>query len=293
MSERYAHPWPGFVVVALVAALAAGGCSRKQTGASSLQIKGSDTMVNLGQAWAESFMKKNPSSSIAVTGGGSGTGIAALISNTCDIAELSREMKPEEFELARKNGIEPRQITVALDGLAVVVHPANPISRLTLDQLAMIFSGTIVNWKEVGGADLPIVILSREVNSGTHVYFKEHVLRRGRAESREEFATGALMLSSSQAIADEVAQNPGAVGYYGMGYITPKQKVLAIARDAASPPIPPTQETVLNHSYPISRPLLMVTKGSPEGLAARFLAFVLSLEGQQIVAKLDFVPVQK
>ena len=293
MSESYTRPWSKFVVLALVVALAAGGCSRKQTGASSLQIKGSDTMVNLGQAWAEAFMKKNPSSSIAVTGGGSGTGIAAMISNTCDIAELSREMKPDEIQLARKNGIEPRQITVALDGLAVVVHPANPVSRLTLDQLAMIFSGTISNWKDVGGADLPIVLLSREVNSGTHVYFKEHVLRRGRAESRAEFAANALMLPSSQAIADEVAQNPGAVGYYGMGYITPKQKVLAIARDAATPPILPTQETVVNGAYPISRPLLMVTKGDPGGLAARFIAFVLSLEGQQIVVKLDFVPVQK
>lgn len=293
MNGRYAHPWLKFAVLALIATLAAGGCSRRQSGASSLQIKGSDTMVNLGQAWAEAFMKKNPSVSIAVTGGGSGTGIAALISNTCDIAELSRELKPEEIRQSREKGIEPDQITVALDGLAVVVHPANPISRLTLNQLAMIFSGTITNWKEVSGSDLPIVVLSREVNSGTHVYFKEHVLRQGKSESRVEFAANALMLPSSQAIADEVAQNPGAIGYFGMGYTSPKQKVLAIARDAASAYVQPTQETVVSGAYPISRPLLMVSKGQPGGLVARFIDFVLSDEGQRIVTRLDFVPVQK
>ncbi len=293
MNGRYAHPWLKFAVLALIATLAAGGCSRRQSGASSLQIKGSDTMVNLGQAWAEAFMKKNPSVSIAVTGGGSGTGIAALISNTCDIAELSRELKPEEIRQSREKGIEPDQITVALDGLAVVVHPANPISRLTLNQLAMIFSGTITNWKEVSGSDLPIVVLSREVNSGTHVYFKEHVLRQGKSESRVEFAANALMLPSSQAIADEVAQNPGAIGYFGMGYTSPKQKVLAIARDAASAYVQPTQETVVSGVYPISRPLLMVSKGQPGGLVARFIDFVLSDEGQRIVTRLDFVPVQK
>jgi phosphate transport system substrate-binding protein len=293
MNGRYAHPWLKFAVLALIATLAAGGCSRRQSGASSLQIKGSDTMVNLGQAWAEAFMKKNPRVSIAVTGGGSGTGIAALISNTCDIAELSRELKPEEIRQSREKGIEPDQITVALDGLAVVVHPANPISRLTLNQLAMIFSGTITNWKEVSGSDLPIVVLSREVNSGTHVYFKEHVLRQGKSESRVEFAANALMLPSSQAIADEVAQNPGAIGYFGMGYTSPKQKVLAIARDAASAYIQPTQETVVSGAYPISRPLLMVSKGQPGGLVARFIDFVLSAEGQRIVTRLDFVPVKK
>ncbi len=184
---------------------AAAGRGKK---ADSLQIKGSDTMVNLGQAWAEEFMKANPKVSVAVTGGGSGTGIAAMLSNTCDIAELSRELKPEEIAMAKKKGFEPKQIVVALDGLAVVVHPANPLSQLTQDQLAAIFSGSVSNWKDVGGSDLPIVVLSREVNSGTHVYFKEHVLRRNRKESQVEFAANALMLPSSQAIADEVDQNP-------------------------------------------------------------------------------------
>jgi phosphate transport system substrate-binding protein len=267
------------------------GCGRQSQQTNAIQIKGSDTMVNLGQAWAEAFMKANPTVSVAVTGGGSGTGIAALLSNTCDIAELSRELKPEEITMAREKGFEPRQVTVALDGLAVVVHPDNPIHQLTLEQLEAVFSGAMTNWRQVGGADLPIVVLSREVNSGTHVYFKEHVLRRGQKESQVEFAANALMLSSSQAIADEVAQNPGAIGYYGMGYITPREKALAIARDAVSPYVDPTIANVVNNTYPISRPLLMVTRGEPKGLAARFVDYVLSAAGQKIVAKIDFVPV--
>ena len=283
---------PG-AIVCLLAFLAISGCSRKNQQASAIQIKGSDTMVNLGQAWAEAFMKANPRVSVAVTGGGSGTGIAALLSNTCDIAELSRELKPEEITMARQKGFEPKQITVALDGLAVVVHPAKPLSRLTLDQLAAIFSGSIRNWQEVDGVDLPIVVLSREVNSGTHVYFKEHVLRRGRNDTQVEFAANALMLPSSQAIADEVAQNTGAIGYFGMGYISAKEKALAISKNADSPYIQPTIENVISQAYPISRPLLMVTRGQPRGLVARFIDFVLSAEGQKIVVKIDFVPVKR
>jgi phosphate transport system substrate-binding protein len=279
------------VLFSLAAFLALGGCSRQSQQANAIQIKGSDTMVNLGQAWAEAYMKANPKVSVAVTGGGSGTGIAALLSNTCDIAELSRELKPEEIARAKQKGFQPKQITVALDGLAVVVHPANPLSRLTMDQLAAIFSGSVRNWKEVGGSDLPIVVLSREVNSGTHVYFKEHVLRRGRIDSQVEFAANALMLSSSQAIADEVSQNSGAIGYYGMGYISVKEKALAVARDAVSPYVPPTIENVISKAYPISRPLLMVTRGQAQGLVAKFINFVLSPEGQKIVVKIDFVPV--
>jgi phosphate transport system substrate-binding protein len=280
------------VFLFLIALLALSGCSRQNRQANAMQIKGSDTMVNLGQAWAEAFMKANPKVSVAVTGGGSGTGIAALLSNTCDIAELSRELKPEEIEMAKQKGFQPKQIIVALDGLAVVVHPANPLSLLTLDQLAAIFSGTVRNWKEVGGSDLPIVVLSREVNSGTHVYFKEHVLRRGSKESQVEFAANALMMPSSQAISDEVAQNPGAIGYFGMGYISSREKALAVAKAADSPYVPPTIANVINKTYPISRPLLMVTHGQPTGLVARFIDFVLSAEGQKIVAKIDFVPVK-
>jgi phosphate transport system substrate-binding protein len=268
------------------------GCSRKtQTARTTLQIKGSDTMVNLSQAWAEEYMKKNPGRSIAVTGGGSGTGIAALISNTCDIAEVSREMKDAEIALARQKGVEPKKIVVALDGLAVVVHPSNPVSQLTMPQLADIFTGKTTNWKQVGGRDAKIVLLSREVNSGTHVYFKEHVLRHGKAEASEEFSPEALLLPSSQAIVDEVSQNTDAIGYFGMGYITSHLKVIKVAVDANAQFFAPSIELIQNSTYPISRPLIMYTNGEPGGLTKSFIDFVLSQEGQNVVRRMDFVPV--
>ncbi len=258
----------------------------------SIQIKGSDTMVNLGQAWAEEFSKRNPGVNAAVTGGGSGTGISAMIAGTADIAISSRTMKEKEINKAKQNGIEPFEIKAALDGLAVVAHPDNPVSRLTIDQLSDIFTGKIKNWKEVGGNNLQIVILSREINSGTHVYFKEHVLRKGDEKSVEEFSPMALLMSSSQAIAEEVSQNPNAIGYYGMGYISPKQKVISVAKDASSPYVDPVMENVQDNSYPISRPLLLYTKGLPQGIVKAFTDFALSPEGQEIVKKTDFVPVK-
>ena len=262
-------------------------------GKNSIQIKGSDTMVNLGQAWAEKDMEKNPGDFIAVTGGGSGTGLSSLISASCDIAMSSRNIKEKEIALARKKGIEPNEIKVALDGLAVVVNPSNIIDRLTLDQLAGIFTGKITNWKELGGKDERIVVLSREVNSGTHVYFKEHVLRKNDPNSKEEFAPGALMLSSSQAIADEVAGNSSAIGYYGMGYISAKQKPVAIAKDEKSEYVEPVIENVVNGKYPISRPLFLYTNGAPQGLVKKFIDFTLSKEGQEIVLATDFVPITR
>jgi phosphate transport system substrate-binding protein len=257
----------------------------------SIQVKGSDTMVNLGQAWAEKYMEKNKSDFVAVTGGGSGTGVSSLISGSCDIAMSSRNIKEKEIAIAGQKGISPNEIKVALDGLAVVVNPGNPIGKLTLSQLADIFTGKVTNWKEVGGKDEQIVILSREVNSGTHVYFKEHVLRKNNPNSKEEFAPRALMLSSSQAIADEVAGNPAAVGYYGMGYISKRQKPVAIAKDEKSEYETPTIENVINGKYPISRPLFIYTNGVPGGLVKKFVDFILSKEGQDIVLATDFVPV--
>jgi phosphate transport system substrate-binding protein len=259
----------------------------------SLQIKGSDTMVNLVQAWAEKFMEKNPQYFVAVTGGGSGTGLSSIISCTCDIAMSSRNIKGKEVALAKKKGVNPYEIKVALDGLAVVVNPKNPVSKLTVDELAGIFTGRITNWKEVGGANAKIVILSREVNSGTHVYFKEHVLRKNNPNSREEFSPRALLLPSSQAIADEIAQNPSAIGYYGMGYISPKQKPISVAMDKKATYFAPTLDNVVKGIYPISRPLFLYTNGKPQGLVKKFIDFVLSPEGQDIVLKIDFVPLKK
>jgi len=259
----------------------------------SIQVKGSDTMVNLAQAWAEKYMQENPGDFVAVTGGGSGTGISSLISGTCDIANASRTIKEKEIALAKQRGINPFEIKVGLDGLAVVVNPKNPVTKLTIDQLAQIFTGKITNWKEGGGRDAKIVILSREVNSGTHVYFKEHVIRKGNPEGKEEFASGALLLSSSQAIADEVAQNPAAIGYYGMGYISSKQKPIMVAKDEKSEYEVPSIENVINGKYPISRPLFIYTNGQPQGLVKKFVDFALSKEGQDIVLATDFVPVNK
>lgn len=259
----------------------------------SIQVKGSDTMVNLAQAWAEKYMEENPTEFVAVTGGGSGTGISSLISGTCDITMSSRNIKEKEIALAKQKGIEPYEIKVALDGLAVVVNPKNPVSKLTLEQLAQIFTGKITNWKELGGEDKKIVILSREVNSGTHVYFKEHVLRKNDPSSKEEFAPGALLLPSSQAIADEIAANRGSIGYYGMGYICAKQKAILVANDEKSEYIAPTIENVVNGKYPISRPLFLYTNGSPQGLVKKFVDFTLSEEGQDIVLKTDFVPISR
>jgi len=279
--------YPILTILLIILSVSAGA------GKNFVQIKGSDTMVNLAQAWAEKYMEQNPQDFISVTGGGSGTGLSSLISGTCDIAMSSRNIKNKEVELAGKKGIKPYEIKAALDGLAVVVNPKNPVDKLTIEQLAQIFTGKITNFKQVGGRDSKIVILSREVNSGTHVYFKEHVLRKNDPGSTEEFAPSALMLPSSQAIADEVAGNPAAIGYYGMGYISDKQKAVSIAKDPNSEFIAPTVDNVTSGKYPISRPLFLYTNGQPQGLVKKFVDFALSKEGQDIVTKTDFVPVNK
>jgi phosphate transport system substrate-binding protein len=250
-----------------------------------IQIKGSDTMVNLVQAWAEKYMEKNPEVFVSVTGGGSGTGIASLLSKTCSIAASSRKMKKKEIELAESKGIEPKEFVVGYDGIAVVVNPKNPIDKLTLKELKDIFTGKITNWNQLGGEDKRIVILSREVNSGTHIYFKEHVLEN------EDYAPTALLLPSSQAIADEVAQNLQAIGYYGMGYISKDQKAISISLDGKEY-IPPTIANVKEGKYPICRPLFFYTDGEPKGQIKDFLDFVLSDEGQLIVIEQDFVPLK-
>lgn len=260
---------------------------------SSIQIKGSDTMVNINQALAESFMSKDTKAFIAVTGGGSGTGIASLLNGTCDIAASSRNMKDKEIKQAEAAGITPKEYTVAFDGLAVVVHPSNPVSKLTVDELADIFTGKTTKWKEVGGNNKSIVILSREVNSGTHVYFKEHVLRKGNEKGPEEFAPSALLMASSQAIADEVANNPDAIGYYGIGYVSCRQKCVAVAKDKSSLYVEPTVDNVINGTYPITRPLFFYISDKHKSLVSKFVDFALSEEGQKIVLETDFIPIKK
>ena len=256
-----------------------------------IENKGSDTLVNLALAWAEAYMPSHPGVSISVTGGGSGTGIAAMINGTVDIANASRVMKPEEIAAARANGTSPVEFVVARDAIAVVVHPSNPVDELTLQQISDIYAGMTTNWSQLGGADRPIVLLSRESNSGTYVYFLENVIRQGDKESDRLFSPDTLLMPSSEGISVEVRQNPNAIGYDGLGYVTPDQKMLAVARDAGGPYVLPSVESVNDRSYPIARPLYMYTAGQPSGQVETYLDWVLS-DGQLQVSELGFVPLQ-
>ena len=259
------------------------------SGTKTIENKGSDTLVNVALAWAEQYMQEHPKVRISVTGGGSGTGIASLINGTADIANASREMKSEEVKAAQANGITPVEFVVARDAIAVVVNPSNPVRALNLHQISDIYTGKITNWREVGGEDRPIVLLSRESNSGTYVYVLENVIRMGDPKSKLLFTPDTLLMPSSEGISTEVRQNPNAIGYDGLGYVTPDQNVLAVARDASSSYVLPWVATVNNGTYPISRPLYMYTIGEPSGQVKAYLDWVLG-PGQKLVSKLGFVP---
>ena len=264
---------------------AASGASQR-----AIQNKGSDTMVNLALAWAEAYRAQQPDVAIAVTGGGSGTGIAALINGTVDIANASREMKDGEIEQARAKGIEPVEHLVAIDALAIIVNPANPVDRLTIDQLADIFTGRITNWQELGGDDALIILVSRETNSGTHVYFLDEVVRKGDSSIKDIFAPQTMLMPSSVGITSEIQRNPHAIGYDGLGYVTEHEKLIAVARDAESTFVLPSVQSGADGSYPIARGLYMYTAGEPTGSIADFIAWIVGPAGQQIVADLGFVP---
>jgi len=256
-----------------------------------IENKGSDTIVNLALAWAEHYQELNPDVRISVTGGGSGTGIAALINGTVDIANASRKIKPEEIEAANSNGSEPVEFIIARDAIAVIVNPTNPIDRLTLQQISDIYSGKINNWNEIGGEDRPIVRLSRETNSGTHIYFLEQVLRLGMKENKTFFSSNTLLMPSSEGIGAEIRHNPNAIGYDGLGYVTEDLKVIAVARFDTGDYILPSAATVNDNSYPIARDLYMYTNGEPTGVVETYLDWLLSPQGQLIVTELGFVPI--
>lgn len=262
-------------------------------GALAIQNKGSDTLVNLALAWAEQYHQLQPEVSIAVTGGGSGTGIASLINGTVDIANASREMKLEEIEAAQANGFDPMEHVVAIDALAVILNPDNPVDRLTIDQLSDIFTGRIANWREVGGPDAEIIIVSRETNSGTHVYFLEEVVRKGQSDNTDIFAPQTLLMPSSVGITSEIRRNPYAIGYDGLGYVTEDEKLVAVAKDASSPYVLPAVETGSDGSYPLARNLYMYTAGQPTGIIEDYLEWIQGPMGQAIVAELGFVPLTK
>jgi phosphate transport system substrate-binding protein len=216
-----------------------------------------------------------------------------LINQTTDLANASRQIKPVEVENALANGIEPNEFVVARDAIAIIVNPNNPIDVLTLQQLSDIYSGKINNWKEIGGEDRPIVRLSRETNSGTHVYFLEQVLRLGSKENKTLFSTDTLLLPSSEVIGAEIRSNPNAIGYDGLGYVTPDMKVLGVSanQDEGSGYIYPSAETVNDGTYPIARDLYMYTSGLPKGSIKEYLDWILSPEAQLIVTHLGFVPI--
>jgi phosphate transport system substrate-binding protein len=258
-----------------------------------IQDKGSDTIVNLALAWAEKYQAEHPDISISVTGGGTGTGIAALLNKTTDIANASRQMQAVEVQQAKANGFAPVETVVARDAIAVAVNPDNPVSRLTFQQISDIYSGKINNWSQVGGEDRPIVRLSREVNSGTHVYFRDTVVRLGDSKNKTFFAADTLLLASSEGIVSELRQNPNAIGYDGLGYIPSDLKKIAVARDARGPYVLPSVASVNDKSYPIARDLYMYTAGQPAGAVKAYLAWIVSSEAQAIVADLGFVPILK
>ena len=247
--------------------------------------------MNLALAWAEAYQGKQADVRISVTGGGSGTGLAALVNGTVDIANASRGIKAEEIEAVQANGAEPIEFVIARDAIAIIIHPDNPVDELTLQQLSDIYSGKISNWRDVGGEDRPIVRLSRETNSGTHVYFLEEVLRLGEKGNATLFSRDTLLLPSSEVISAEVRQNPNAIGYDGLGYVTEDMKVVAVARSEETGFIFPSAESVNSGKYPIARDLYMYTAGEPTGIVLEYLNWIFSAEAQQIVTDLGFVPV--
>src|SRR4026209_1112472 len=286
---------PAIVIFVILFSAACGTASSSEgttsnSSANYIENKGSDTIVNLALAWAEKYQAEHPEVRISVTGGGSGTGIASLTNKTVDIANASRKLKDEETAEAKSNGVDPVEHIIARDAIAVIVNPNNPVSELTLKQISDIYSGKINNWQEVGGEDRPIVRLSRETNSGTHVYFLETVLRLGSKEDKTLFSTDTLLLPSSEGIIAEVRQNPNAIGYDGLGYVPKDLQMIAIAKDAGGAYVLPSIPTVNDKTYPIARDLYMYTDGEPTGIIKDYLDWILASEAQEIVAELGFVP---
>jgi len=287
MSHKLASRWAAGVI-ALGGILAGLGAQPAGAQKGTLVIKGSDTLVNLSQAWAEAYMKKTPGAQISVTGGGTGTGVAALLNGTADIANASRDMSGAEIERGKAKGFVPTPTTCALDGLAIAVHSSSPLTKISLPELARIYAGGVNDWSQIGGKPGRIVVLSRESSSGTYVYFRDNVL------DGKNFRPDALLMTSTKAIATEIAKNPNAIGYGGEAYFRgrPGIKVLPVSRKAGGEAVMPSDETVRNKSYPIARPLYMYTPGKPGGLAADFIKFTLSPEGQKIVGQVGYTPIK-
>lgn len=270
-----------------------GGGKGATPSGTTIQVKGSDTMVNVAQAWAEEYKTAVPTVDVEVSGGGSGVGIAALERGTIDIANSSRNMKAEEIELAKRNtGKEPKEFVVGFDALAVYVHKDNPIGEISLEQLTQIFAedGTFTKWSQLGvtipeGGDDVIVRVSRQSSSGTYEFFREHVL------GQKDFKLGSRDMSGSKEVVELVANTKTAIGYSGMGYATTHVKMLPLAGQAGQAAVPPTVATTLDKSYPLARSLLIYTLGEPEGEVKRYIDWILSPAGQKVVEANGYVPV--
>jgi phosphate transport system substrate-binding protein len=262
-------------------------------GKQSLQNIGSDTMVNVAQAWAEEFAKVEKGVSVEVSGGGTGVGVAALINGTAEIANCSRQLEPQEVEKAKKaTGKEPKEFLVGFDGLAVYVHKSNPIEHLSIAELAEIYreGGTTNQWSQLGikipGAEKDdIVRVSRQNNSGTYQYFRETVVGK-----KADFKQGSLDMNGSKDVVELVAKTPSAIGYSGLGYATPAVKILKISKVKGETAVVPSIASVHDKTYPLSRPLFMYTPGEPSPTASKYLAWVMAKEGQGILEKTGYIP---
>ena len=263
----------------------------------SIQNIGSDTMVNLAQAWAEAYAKIAPNVSVEVSGGGSGVGIAALINGTADLANSSRHIEPEEAEKAKKqNGKEPTQFMVGFDGLAVYVHKDNPLTEISMEELSDIYreGGKLEKWSALGVKGIPgaksddIIRVSRQNNSGTYHYFRETVVGK-----KNDFKQGSLDMNGSKDVVEQVGKTPGAIGYSGLGYATPAVRIVKVSSKKGEPSVLPSIATVLDKSYPISRPMFMYTPGEPTPAAKKYLEWIMSAAGQAIVEQTGYVPLQK
>lgn len=266
-----------------------GGKSR-----TTIQNKGSDTMVNVAQVWAEEYKKLQPHVDVEVSGGGSGVGLAALTKGTIDLANASRDMKAEEKALAKKNtGKEPKEFVVGFDALAVYVHKDNPLTEINHDQLTAIFAegGKITKWSELGvkvpAAHDLIIRVSRQSSSGTYEFFREHVL------AKKDFKLGSRDMNGSKEVVELVATTTGAIGYSGLGYNEPgKVRMLNVSPKAGQPAIEPSVATTLSKQYPIARPLLVYTLGEPTGELKNYIDWILADAGQKIVEKSGYVPLR-
>ncbi len=258
-----------------------------------LQVKGSDTMVNLVQRLAEVYMEKHPSASIAVTGGGSGTGIAALINGKLDIADSSRKIKAKEIDRARARGIEPVGFVIAMDGLSVITHSSNPLESLTVEQVGRIFRGEITNWNQIGGPDMPISLYGRQSNSGTFVYFRDHILKA-------DYSSRMKRMNGNAQIVEAVRRDHGGIGYVGVGYVKDQStgqavegiRPLIISREKGAPGVSPLDAAAVESGeYPIARPLYQYSNGKPTGAAGDFIRWETGQEGQKVAVEMGFFPI--